>query len=393
MAFQTLDYTQKGTSNWLESILINAIVNRASDIHFEPEKEKFMVRFRVDGVLYLLQNFQKEVQENILSRVKVIAHLDIAEHRIPQDGHFEFAYKDKIYDFRISTAPTIYGEAMVIRIFNRDDALIKLENLGMEPDQLTQIKSLITSPSGIILITGPTGSGKTTLLYSFINYLNKPERNIITIEDPVEYQIGGIRQININESIGLTFAKVLRAMFRQDPDIVMLGEIRDPDSAQMAMQAALTGHLIFSTFHTFNVPSLVVRFLELGITRSIIAESIKGVVSTRLLRKVCPNCREEYAPTEMEKKFLDQSFAGVKFIRGRGCDKCMKGYYGRVGIYEIVPFDEEIKMDIIEKETISNMLNLMKNKRMKDLRQRAIEKIISGETTVEEAIRVIGFPS
>lgn len=387
----TLDY-QEGSSDWLDAVLINAIHSRASDIHFEPERDKFSIRLRIDGILYPLGTLQKLSQDNVLSRIKVLSQIDITEHRLPQDGHFEFKYKDKIYNIRASSMPSLYGETIVLRIFNRDEILIKLENLGFDAVQLEIVKTLIQSPSGIVLITGPTGSGKTTLLYSFLNALNKPDKNIITVEDPIEFQLSNLRQIAIAESIGLTFNKALRHIVRQDPDVVMLGEIRDSDTAQMAIQAALTGILIFSTFHTFDVSALISRLSEMGLTNTVLAQSIKGVISTRLVRKICNSCKEAYQPNDIDKKFLGMEFADGNFQKGKGCAACKNGYSGRTGIYEVVYFDKEIQFSIMEKKSFSFLQNLLLEKKMDDLRICGIKKAASGITTIDEVIRVIGIP-
>lgn len=387
----TLDY-QEGSSDWLDAVLINAIHSRASDIHFEPERERFSIRFRIDGILYPLGTLQKLSQDNVISRIKVLSQIDITEHRLPQDGHFEFKYKDKIYNIRVSTLPSLYGETLVLRIFNRDDILIRLDNLGFDPLQLEVVKILIKSPSGIVLITGPTGSGKTTLLYSFLNALNKPDKNIITLEDPIEFQMANLRQTAIAESIGLTITKALRSIVRQDPDVVMLGEIRDSDTAQMAIQAALSGILIFSTFHTFDVSALVMRLTEMGLSNSVIAQSIKGVISTRLVRKICASCKESYQPDNLEKRFLGSEQANTPLYKGKGCNACRNGYSGRTGIYEVVYFDKDIQFSIMERKPFSHLQNLLREKKMDDLRTCAIKKAASGITTIDEIIRVVGMP-
>ena len=263
--------------------------------------------------------------------------------------------------------------------------------MGLEEDQLRLINNLITSPSGMILTTGPTGSGKTTFLYSILHALNKPDKNIVTLEDPIEFQMAGLRQTNINEAMNLTFAKAMRSVVRQDPDIVMLGEIRDDETAQMAIQAALTGILIFSTFHTFDVPALVTRFIEMGISSSVAAQIIKGVISIRLVRKVCFSCREPYVMTDTQRQFLGLSSNVQVFQRGKGCNLCQaKGYTGRTGIFEIVYFDDEIRAAIIEKKPASYLYELLSKKNIKSLKTSAISKVAQGVTTIEEIVRVMG---
>src|SRR3989344_5013291 len=296
---------QQGVSDWFDAILVKAIESRASDIHLEPERESWNVRFRIDGVLYLIEALKFFSQEQISSRIKVLSHMDIAERRLPQDGHFEFAYQGKIYNIRVSVLPALYGETMVLRIFNREDILIQLGNLGFAQDQLGTVDRLVCNPSGMILITGPASSGKTTLLYAILNVLNTQERNIITLEDPIEFQMAAIRQTQINEAIGLTFSKAMRSVVRQDPDIVMLGEIRDADTAQMVLEPALTRTFFFFPFHTFDVPALVSRLIEMGVTSSVVAQTIKAVISSRLVRKICFSCKGPYQPNDLEKRFLE----------------------------------------------------------------------------------------
>jgi type II secretory ATPase GspE/PulE/Tfp pilus assembly ATPase PilB-like protein len=326
-----------------------------------------------------------------------MSNMNITERRLPQDGHFEFNYTNRIHNIRASTFPTLYGETVVLRILNREDVLIKLERLGFLPDQLGLVNKLIASSSGMILTTGPTGSGKTNLLYSIIHALNKPDKNIITLEDPIEYQMANIRQTQINESIGLSYLKAMRSVIRQDPDVVMLGEIRDVDTAQMAVLATLIGVLIFSTFHTFDVPALITRFLEFDITSSIIAQTIKGVISTRLVRMTCESCKEPYEGKEIEKfdsntrNLLEHQTLPSNLQRGRGCEKCGNtGFLGRTGIFEVVYFDEEIKTSIIEHKPPPYISEIIRRKKTRSLRDCAMEKVFQGITTVDEVARVLG---
>lgn len=370
-----INYSQE-SGDWFENILISAIEKRASDIHFEPERDELNVRFRIDGILQFSESLNKYSQENIISKIKVLSNMNITEHRLPQDGHFEFGHKDRVHSIRVSTLPGLYGETIVMRILNREDILIKLDNLGFLPEQLDLINKLITSSSGLILVTGPTGSGKTNLLYSILNTLNNPTKNIITLEDPIEYQMQHVRQTQINESMGLSYSKAMRSVVRQDPDIVMLGEIRDVDTSQIAIQASLTGILIFSTFHTFDVPALVTRFLEFGVSNSIIAQAVKGVVSTRLLRTICNFCR--FGTT-------------LSVQKGKGCGKCSNtGYLGRTGVFEVVYLDEEIQTGIIEHQPASSIREINKRKKIKSMREVALEKVASGITTIDEVVRVLG---
>jgi type II secretory ATPase GspE/PulE/Tfp pilus assembly ATPase PilB-like protein len=352
----------------------------------------------IDGLLQQYETLTKFYQDNVISMIKVMSNMNITERRLPQDGHFEFAHTNRTHNIRVSTFPTVYGETVVLRILNREDILIDLGRLGLLPDQLETINKLISSSSGMILTTGPTGSGKTNLLYSIIHSLNKPEKNIITLEDPIEYQMGNIRQAQINESTGLSYVVGMRSVIRQDPDVVMLGEIRDQDTAQMAILATLTGILIFSTFHTFGVPALTSRLLEFGITHSVIAQTIKGVISTRLIRTICDSCRAPYEVGIPEKtnayiKNLLESHSGQSNLqRGRGCEKCGNtGYLGRTGIFEVVYFDEEIKSSIIERQPPSRLSEILKKKKIKSLRESGMEKVFQGITTAEEISRVLGI--
>ncbi len=395
---QNLDYLkQNQAKEWINNILGFAIDNRASDIHFEPEQDLYRVRFRVDGLLTdapELMGYLKEPATSVLSRIKVLAKMDITGHYVPQDGHFEYMRQETIYNIRVSTFPTTNGETIVLRIHNRNDILMRLENLGFDQPQLNTIMRVISNPSGLVLITGPSGSGKTTLLYSILNTLHKSQNNIITLEDPVELEMLNTRQVQINEALGMSFPTAMRAVIRQDPDIVMLGEIRDSETAQMAFQAALIGILILSTFHTLDTPGLVMRFIEMGIPHSVVAYALSGVISSRLLRKICPNCKIEVKKTDLDNTFLGEKAATANLFQGKGCDMCKKtGYRGRTGIFEIVPFDEEIRTAIVEKITASEFLNMLRKKQIRHLQDMAIDKALQGTTTIEEVIRVTGMPS
>ncbi len=384
---------QTSPVDWMERILADAIDSRASDIHLEPERESFNVRFRIDGILYTIESLTKYSQEKIISRIKVLSNVNITEHRLPQGGNFEFNYKDRIYNIRTSTLPTPNGEAIVLRILNREEILIRIQDLGFDKNQLETMNRLIISPHGMILTTGPSGSGKTTLLYSTLNELNKPDNNIIALEDPIEFQMPTIRQVQITEGSGLDFARAMRSVLRQDPDIIMVGEIRDPETAQMAFQAALTGILVFSTFHTLDVPGLVARLVEMGMPRSVVAQAIEGVVSSRLLRKICDSCKKPYQLSDYEKMILGDKSKGKKFQKGEGCKNCLNsGYFGRTGIFEVVHFDNEIRSSIISKEPYASLHKLLKEKGIKTLRESAIDKVFQGITTVEEIARVTGVP-
>ena len=373
-------------------IFLDAIKNRASDVHIEPGRAYFEVRYRVDGLMQPAFRQSVEQQEELMSRLKVLSSQNITEHFLPQDGFMECDYGGRSYNIRVSTMPTAFGEAMVFRIHNREDILIEVKDLGFDNQQLETILRLISSRSGIILTTGPTGSGKTSLLYSLLHSINHPNRNILSIEDPIEYHLPNIRQSQISESLGSTYPVLMRSVVRQDPDIVMLGEIRDAETAQMAASASLIGTLIFSTFHTFDIPALIARLQELGVTRSIIAQSINGVISTRLLRKNCPNCLVLYEPNDAEKRIIgDVPYEVLK--KGRGCDQCKNaGYRGRTGIYEIVVFDDDLKTAVIEDKPPSFIKEMLGKKQIKKLRTSAVEKVVQGSTTLEESLRVLGYP-
>lgn len=381
------DYSNK---DWVSNMILAAVEQRASDIHIEPGRDGMQIRFRVDGQLRPYEGIQSGGDE-IIARIKVLSELDIAERRMPQDGHFEMRHERGILSVRVSTMPTIYGEAAVMRLLNPQEGLPKLEDLALDPPELELINRLIASPSGMILSTGPTGSGKTMLLYAILQALQKPSNNIITIEDPVEMQMPGARQIQVSEGMPLNFSHVLRSIFRQDPDIIMVGEIRDAESAQISIQAALTGRLVLSTMHTFNIFSLVARFLEMEIPRSILANAINAVISPRLLRKICPSCQVLYEPKPLEKKIFGSLMPDSQYYIGQGCAQCAgSGYLGRLGIFEIIAFDDEIRSVILGSPNLSELLDVIKKKNIKSLTQRGMDKVLQGLTTISEVIRVTG---
>lgn len=372
-------------------IIMQAIKEGASDIHIEPEEEVLKTRFRVDGMLHEISSPPKHLQSAIISRIKIMANLNIAERRAPQDGRFTVNLEGKQIDVRVSSVPTIYGENVVLRLLDVTSALLGLEQLGFSKEVLDKYNKLITRPHGIILVTGPTGSGKTTTLYASLAKINTPEKNIITIEDPVEYKLAGIRQIQVDTKVNLTFANGLRSILRQDPNIIMVGEMRDFETAEIAIQAALTGHLVFSTLHTNDAPGAITRLIDMGVEPFLASSSVIGVLAQRLVRKICPDCKEEYTPTEEVLKdigFLNQK-SEIKFYRGKGCAKCMNtGYKGRISIYELMLPDDKIRNSIVAKAPTDEIRKLARSSGMLTLMEDGIEKIKQDITTVEEVLRV-----
>lgn len=374
----------------IAKVIETAIESRASDIHIDPTKTELLIRYRIDGILHNAEKMGANLAEELVSRIKVLAQMNITEHRYPQDGHFEFDYEQGTLNVRVATYPTIYGEAVAMRILNDEAMLLPIKTLGLEDDQFEILDQMIRNPFGMIFVTGPTGSGKSTLLYSILNTYDRVKNNIITIEDPVELSMQGMRQLQINDSLDLTFANAMRSVLRQDPDIIMVGEVRDSATAEMAFQAALTGRLVYSTFHTFDLPSLITRFHELGVPFTVISQGILGVVSKRLVRTICKDCAQEYKPTEEEQLML-----GEKRVRsakkGAGCKTCMlSGYHGRTGIFEVIPFDEDLRFYILEQKSSAEIKNLLSQKKIKTMKEAAIEKVERGETTLEEIGRVLG---
>ena len=375
----------------VDLIIAQAVHDRASDIHIEPEQELTRIRFRIDGILHEVPSPPKEWEPAIISRVKVLSGMDIAENRVPQDGHFQSRIDDKIIDFRISTMPTIYGENVVMRLLDTASVTIGLEKLGFSTlDQLTRYEALISKPYGIILSTGPTGSGKTTTLYSALMRINTIDRNIITIEDPVEYRLGLIRQIQVNAKAGITFANGLRAMLRQDPDVIMVGEIRDLDTAVIAIQAALTGHLVFSTLHTNDAPSAVTRLINMGVEPFLISASLIGVMAQRLIRVICEHCKEPYEPSKaLVEKWGIKDKKNARLYHGKGCDYCKgTGFRGRSAIFELMSVDDETREMIISGASTVALRRKCQAKGMKLLSEDGLNKALSGMTTIEEIARV-----
>jgi len=365
-----------------------AVKDRASDIHVEPEINTSRVRNRVDGIMHEVQNFPKGLHTAIVSRIKLLAGMDIAESRKPQDGRIRLKIENKDLDIRVSTFPTVHGENVVMRLLDKSAVVLGLEDLGFYSKELETFDKLIRHPNGIILVTGPTGSGKTTTLYSVLTTISTMEKNIITIEDPVEYELPLIRQTQVNPRAGITFANGLRAVLRQDPDIIMIGEIRDKETAEIAIQSSLTGHLVLSTLHTNDAPSALTRLIDMGIEPFLIASSVIGILAQRLVRLTCDKCRQEYTPDLIVYQDLSID-SNIKFYKGKGCANCRNtGYIGRVGIFELLIINEEIKKMINEKASADQIRQKAVQAGMKSLKQDGIEKARQGFTSIEEVLRV-----
>lgn len=372
-------------------IIQEALKQRASDIHIEPQVEDVRVRYRVDGILIEGMKFPKENQNSVLVRLKIMARLDITATRTPQDGRFKMNVGSKEVDFRVSVLPTIFGQKAVLRILDRKNLKIGLDGLGFSPRSIKILKEAIRSPFGMVLVTGPTGSGKSTTLYSIINELNTVEKNIITVEDPVEYLIEGLTQIHVRPEIGLTFASGLRAILRQSPDIVMVGEIRDVETADISIKAALTGQMVFSTLHTNDAAGALTRLVDMGVEPFLVASSIVLVCAQRLCRKICPHCKHKVeAPGWIEKGLKEKIPEGTIFYEGKGCDQCRKtGYYGRVGITEVFEVDDVVReMLILGKSSDEIKDYAYKHRGMRFLWNEVLDKFISGETTLQEVLRI-----
>lgn len=379
------------TIRLLNLILGRAIKERASDIHFEPFGDQFKIRYRIDGALYDTTPPPKHLGVGISSRLKVLAGVNIAEHRIPQSGRIELKIGGREIDLRVSTLPTVFGESIVLRVLDRSTVMLSLNQLGMPPNYLKIFAQLIQKPNGIILVTGPTGCGKTTTLYSALASLDNDTTKIITTEDPVEYDIPGITQVHIREQIGLTFARCLRHILRQDPDTVFVGELRDPETAQMAIQASLTGHLVFSTLHTTDTATTIIRLINMGIEPFLITSTLEATLTQRLVRTICQNCREPYQPTEEELRSIrltTEEVRGKTFYRGKGCGLCNKiGYKGRTGIFELLVLDDNIKVLIMKKASARDIHNETVRQGLKTMREDGLEKAYQGITTIEEITR------
>ncbi|HYR37862.1 MAG TPA: type IV-A pilus assembly ATPase PilB [Methylomirabilota bacterium] len=376
----------------INMILVDAIRRGASDIHLEPYEKVFRVRFRVDGVLHEIMTPPKRLEAALTSRVKIMASLDIAERRLPQDGRIKLRFNQREIDFRVSTLPTIYGEKTVMRILDKDSLQLDLTMLGFDSWSLEQFTKAIHNPYGMILITGPTGSGKTTTLYSAIHTINSPDINIMTAEDPVEYNLRGVNQVQINEEIGRTFAAALRAFLRQDPDVILVGETRDLETAQIGIRAALTGHLVLTTLHTNDCPSTVARLLDMGIPPFLVSSSLTLILAQRLGRKVCKDCKQPYDADEeilVPYGHIPQGLGKISFYKGKGCATCnFTGMKGRVAIYEVMPINQDIRDLIIRNAPAVEIGEAAQRQGMRTLRQNALQKVIDGGMTIEEVLRV-----
>ncbi|MEK7399068.1 MAG: GspE/PulE family protein [Candidatus Poribacteria bacterium] len=389
--FDTVDTDEAPVISLVNNIILGAVSEGASDIHLEPQYPEMRVRYRINGILQQIATVPKQVEPAVVSRIKLLADMDIAECRRPQDGHISMNTNGKMVDLRISTVLTAKGEKVVIRILDQKGMLLGLKQLGMLPDQQKILESFIARPYGIILVTGPTGSGKTTTLYTALSQFDADGSNIVTVENPVEYQINNISQIQVNTNINFGFANALRAIVRQDPDIIMIGEIQDYETAEIAIQSALTGHLILSTLHTNDAPGAVMRLADMGVQPFLIASTVRGVIAQRLVRSICKECKELYDPSAEELQLLNLPIdSSIKLAKGKGCPICHNtGYGGRIGVFEIFEIDEGIRKLILSHASSSDIRQLAIEKGMKILSQASREKILRGSTTVEEVQRVI----
>lgn len=371
-------------------LITRAVEGRASDIHIEPFEDEIKIRYRIDGILHDIESVPKRLQAAMISRVKIMAKLNIAERRLPQDGRIRLRVGEREIDLRISTIPILHGESIVMRILDKENVVIDLDSLGFMPDVLERFDHLIQRPNGIILVTGPTGSGKTTTLYGALDKINAPDKKIITVEDPVEYQLKGINQIQVKPQIGLQFANTLRHIVRQDPDVVMIGEIRDLETAEIAIQAALTGHLVFSTLHTNDAPSAITRLLDMGIEGFLLSSTIRGILAQRLVRVICPECKVENGLSDQRQELAALGAReGTTLYTGRGCEACgHTGFRGRMGIFELLVVDNDMRRLILKNADASQIRETARKSGMKTLLEDGIRKIQTGTTTSSEVFRV-----
>ena len=375
---------------YVNSLIVDAIRRKASDIHLEPLEKRFRVRFRIDGVLQEMKGPPKRLQPSIISRLKLMAEVSLAEKRIPQDGRIQARTGGRDIDLRVSVLPTVYGESIVMRILDKEGLKLGLPELGFFADDQAKFQSLVTGSDGVFLVTGPTGSGKSTTLYSALNYINKPDRKIITVEDPVEYQMGGINQVQVKRDVGMTFAAALRAMLRQAPNIIMIGEIRDFETAEISINAALTGHMVFSTLHTNDSVSAVTRLVDIGVKPFLVSAALRGALAQRLVRRVCQSCAQPYKPTAKELYTIgmtEQDIAGATPMKGAGCAKCgERGYKGRRGVFELLVITEEIQEMIYAGANLVDLRRKAREAGMRTMREDGQRKVASGMTTIEEVM-------
>ena len=375
---------------YVNLLITEAIRRRASDIHMEPLEKRFRVRYRIDGVLQEVENPPKRLQASIIARLKLMANVSLAEKRIPQDGRIQIQVAGKDVDLRVSVLPTVYGESIVMRILDKEGLKLGLPELGFFSDDQEVFMKIITGADGIFLVTGPTGSGKSTTLYSALNYINQPDRKIITVEDPVEYQMPGINQVQVRREVGMTFSSALRSMLRQAPNIIMIGEIRDLETAEIAVNASLTGHMVFSTLHTNDAPGAVSRLVDIGVKPFLVSASLRGVLAQRLVRRICPDCTASYTPTEKELISVGMSVADLSetnFQKGKGCVKCHgTGYRGRRGVFELFLVNEEIQEMIYANASLVDLRRKVRDLGMRTMREDGIRKIAAGITTIEEVL-------
>jgi general secretion pathway protein E len=371
-------------------LITRAVESRASDIHIEPFDDELKVRYRIDGVLHDIETAPKRLEAAIVSRIKIMAKLNIAERRLPQDGRIRLRVGEREIDLRVSTIPILHGESVVMRILDKKSIVIDLDLLGFLPDTLSNFNQLIKKPHGIILVTGPTGSGKTTTLYGALDKINSPDKKIITVEDPVEYQLKGVNQIQVKAQIGLNFASTLRHIVRQDPDVIMIGEIRDLETAEIAIQSALTGHLVFSTLHTNDAPSAITRLLDMGVENFLLSSTVRGILAQRLVRVICPKCKEEdTSGLNQEGLVLAGVGKDTTLYTGRGCEACgFTGFYGRSGIFELLLVDEEIRAMILKNSDANQTRVVARRRGMKTLLEDGAGKVKAGVTSLAEVLRV-----
>ena len=371
-------------------VIFDAIKQGASDIHIEPKEKALKVRYRIDGVLFEAMNPPHSMHASIVSRLKIMANLDISERRLPQDGRIRAMVHGRKVDLRLSTLPTVAGEKVVMRILDNKSISVSLDDLGFSENALTIWKNQIDQPHGIILVTGPTGSGKTTTLYASLRQMDANKLNISTVEDPVEYHLSSVNQTQMHAKIGMTFAAALRALLRQDPDVVMLGEIRDKETAEIAVQASLTGHLVLSTLHTNDAPASITRLINIGVEPYLISAAVNAILAQRLVRKICPHCKDTFAPSDEMKEFLElQGFAGATTYKGKGCDRCRKtGYAGRLGIYELLVMDDSLRDMVTGNPDVTHLRKLCRERGLVTLREDGFQKVMKGLTTVDEILRV-----